>query len=239
MRRAALLILIAILLMATTAGGSGKSWAQDKPGQFLTDPPAAGTSNQEDWQQKLSEPPANGFFGEAVKTETPKKSQQVQPQPSPPASTPVEDGGSYVNKAAGKEPGGDINYSPPTQPVQGRERVAKCPVPVPHPPTIRGHHAGVGHSPVYQEIKKWNPASGSYVDARNQRNENKIDTEKSDRMRAVKNEARIRSKNDEELKKEIRKKPTSKDFIGLITGFAIIALIVIAMIAGKRKKYSN
>ncbi len=39
-------------------------------------------------------------------------------------------------------------------------------IPTPHPPVVSGHHAGAGHKAVYQEVKSWNPASTSAVDAK-------------------------------------------------------------------------
>lgn len=39
-------------------------------------------------------------------------------------------------------------------------------VPAPHPTTLSGHHIGAGHEAVYQEVKSWNPASSSAVEAK-------------------------------------------------------------------------
>lgn len=59
-------------------------------------------------------------------------------------------------------------YKNPSFPAREivREKVVVRQVSVPHPKTIKGHHTGVGHSPVYKKIKKWNPASVSHVDAK-------------------------------------------------------------------------
>lgn len=127
-----------ILVIAVILLVGGMAWAEAVPINTMTSPVPTPAA-----------PPQTDKALEGVVTPSPAPTAPEQQQKAaPPAPTPKV----IVQKVV-KE-------------VKGRI-IEQQIVPNPHPATYLGHHDGSGHSPVYQRVKDWNPASVSFVEAKN------------------------------------------------------------------------
>lgn len=111
-----------------------------------------------------------------------------------------------------------------------RDRIVVREVPAPHPKVVNGHHTGVGHEPVYKEIKSWNPSACSYVDARDKKLSgeirNELSTEKAERLNA-----------DSAISKRVTTLEEKKDKIH--PGIFVLALAGIVFLAGLARQQEN
>ena len=252
MRRTALLCIIVTLFVVTVLAGSEKSWAQQGPmptieggeveGNPAPLPGVEGNPIQEQPSQPATQPVARPVSEPAQPAPEPVPEPAiVQQAPTFPAAQPAAQPEPYANRdqiekhvmnAAGRW----SYYNPPAPSTREivhervRERVVVERVPYPHPSTKLGHHKGVGHQDIYREVKTWDPASASYVDAR-------INREKTERIsvdeslkKDLDTEVQSRIEGDKTLEKKIGRVATNPGMIYLLLGFsAILALLAIGI----------
>ncbi len=142
--------------------------------------------------------------------------------PQPPKIT----GESYSSEAPSTPTSGNIE-SGGTTVVHNHYKIVSE-----HPPTKLGHHTGVGHKEVYREVKSWNPASKSYVDARDN---TKLDAQEFDDYYRAQNE--LDRDQTQEIVANAKALGTTNSWVeqirnmGIITASFVVLILVILGIA--------
>lgn len=113
---------------------------------------------------------------------SPSPSSQASPTPAPtetPAASPTpqaKDGKDGSPGRPGHQGPRGLQGPPGPQGLPGKDG-KDAPGPV-----ISGHHPGSGHEGVYKHVKTWNPASVSYVNARDQEVRKDMSSDKARKM---------------------------------------------------------